>query len=300
MKFYVSLSGNDEASGVAEAPFRTLEKAKKAAASVNEDVEITADNAGIVSVEEIEPEFGYYGFEYCKSLKITALKEGVTTLTAVSKSNPSIRDSLVVAVGSYHINPPTIKPDVSVTVIPPEFSPAAGTFTDSITVALMTGTADAEIYYTTDGSTPTKNSNRYTAPITIHDTTLIKAVAVKGDAVSTVVSSLYTKYEPVKEYAVSVSGTNGGTVTADKTTAKDGDLIHLTITPNNNYQFVGWTITGTLSGKTVEKTAKVTEFAMWGEPVTIKAEFVEIIDKTPKPFVVKITNAPSRIYEGDT
>ena len=269
-----------------------------------EDVIISADTEGIVSVEKYTPVFGYAGYEHCYSFKITALKEGQTTLTAVSKSNSSVSQYLQVYVtnSSAFVSPlpPAEKPKEETTVIPPEFSPAAGTFTDSTTITLMTGTADAEIYYTTDGSTPTKNSNRYTAPFTISETTLIKAVAVKGSAVSVEVSALYTKYEPVKEYAVSVSGTNGGTVTADKTTAKDGDLIHLTITPNNNYQFVGWTITGTLSGKTVEKTAKVTEFAMWGEPVIVKAEFAETVDKTPKPVSVKITNVPSRIYEGDT
>ena len=265
---------------------------------------ISADTDGIVSIDTYTPVFGCDGYEHCYSFKITALKEGQTTLTAVSKSNSSVSKSLKVYVtnGSSFVSPlpPAEKPKEETTVIPPDFSPAAGTFTDSTTVTLMTGTADADIYYTTDGSTPTKNSNRYTAPFTVSDTTLVKAVAIKGDAVSTEVSALYTKYEPVKEYAVSISDSNGGTVTADKTTAKDGDLISLTFTPGNNHQLVSWSITGTLSGKTVEKTAKVTEFAMWGEPVIVKAEFVETIDKTPKPVTVKIINNPSRVYEGDT
>lgn len=46
------------------------------------------------------------------------------------------------------------------------------------TVALSHKDAGAEIYYTTDGSTPTKKSARYTGPITVTSDTRIRAIAV--------------------------------------------------------------------------------------------------------------------------
>ena len=41
----------------------------------------------------------------------------------------------------------------------PIFSPAAGTYSSAQTVTISTTTASATIYYTTNGTTPTTNSN---------------------------------------------------------------------------------------------------------------------------------------------
>jgi len=56
------------------------------------------------------------------------------------------------------------------------------------TIALHSATSGATIHYTTDGSTPTVSSTRYTAPIAINHSMTIKAVAVSGSAVSAVSS----------------------------------------------------------------------------------------------------------------
>jgi uncharacterized protein len=60
-------------------------------------------------------------------------------------------------------------------------SPAAGAVTTGTKVILETATADAKIYYTTDGTEPTAGSTPYTAPIEITQDTTIKAIAVKAD-----------------------------------------------------------------------------------------------------------------------
>lgn len=59
--------------------------------------------------------------------------------------------------------------------------PEPGRYEEPIDIALSTQTDDAEIYYTTDGKMPTKNSNQYTAPIHLAfgDSIIIKAVAFK-------------------------------------------------------------------------------------------------------------------------
>lgn len=58
-------------------------------------------------------------------------------------------------------------------------SKAPGKVTSGTTVQLTTDTADAEIYYTDNGTDPTTNSTKYTSAITISAAKTIKAIAVK-------------------------------------------------------------------------------------------------------------------------
>ena len=58
-------------------------------------------------------------------------------------------------------------------------SPAAGAVAAGTNVTLATATADAKIYYTTDGTEPTTASTQYTTPIKIDADTTIKAIATK-------------------------------------------------------------------------------------------------------------------------
>ena len=80
-------------------------------------------------------------------------------------------------------------------VAAPVFSPSDGQFTSSsISVTISCGTADATIYYTINGATPTASSTKYTGPIAVSSTTQFKAIAVKGGMTdSEVVGKTYTK-----------------------------------------------------------------------------------------------------------
>lgn len=66
------------------------------------------------------------------------------------------------------------------TVEEPAFAPGGGTYYTPQQVVIQTATADAVIYYTLDGTTPSTRSNVYSAPITVSSTTTIKAVAAKS------------------------------------------------------------------------------------------------------------------------
>jgi hypothetical protein len=84
----------------------------------------------------------------------------------------------------------TLPPNTSVAT--PVFSPALGTFNSTQTVTISCATSGATIYYTTDGSTPTAASTKYTAPISISASTLLQAVAIEtGLTSSPVISGVY-------------------------------------------------------------------------------------------------------------
>ena len=78
----------------------------------------------------------------------------------------------------------------SAAVAQPRFSQLHGLYDGGeLTVSMEATDADAEIRYTTDGSLPTKSSLRYTQPLTISKTTILRAAEVKGDTVASDVTT---------------------------------------------------------------------------------------------------------------
>ncbi len=79
----------------------------------------------------------------------------------------------------------------------PTFSLDGGTYTKAQSVTLSCATEGATIYYTTDGNDPTTNSPQYTEPISITETTTLKAIASKGTETSSVATATYTILSPL-------------------------------------------------------------------------------------------------------
>ena len=78
----------------------------------------------------------------------------------------------------------------SAAVAQPRFSQPHGLYDgDQLTVSIEATDAAAEIRYTTDGSLPTKSSQRYTQPLTISKTTILRAAEVKGDTLASDVTT---------------------------------------------------------------------------------------------------------------
>jgi hypothetical protein len=97
----------------------------------------------------------------------------------------------------------------SPTAATPVFSPVGGTYPQAQLVTISAAPDDAQIYYTTNGETPTANSTLYTGPVEIAGTRTLKAIAiVGGDQPSAVAWAAYTTPKLV---ATPVFTPNGGT-----------------------------------------------------------------------------------------
>ena len=77
---------------------------------------------------------------------------------------------------------------------PPVFSLPGGEYTEQKTLQLYTRDDNSSIYYTTDGSEPTKDSTLYTNSISIESgTTVVKAIVINSKGIpSDVVTNRYT------------------------------------------------------------------------------------------------------------
>ena len=75
----------------------------------------------------------------------------------------------------------------------PTFNVPGGTYTSTQTVTISDATAGATIYYTTNGTTPTISSTKYTGAITVSSTETFEAIATaSGYSTSVVGSASYT------------------------------------------------------------------------------------------------------------
>lgn len=89
-------------------------------------------------------------------------------------------------------------------VLPPVFTPAAGTYDEAQTVEIKSEAITnviRTIYYTTDGSNPKLDGGTrvaYTEPVSIAATTTLKAVVLEGEDYSDVVEAKYIINEPLK------------------------------------------------------------------------------------------------------
>ena len=73
----------------------------------------------------------------------------------------------------------------------PSISPVSGNYFPAVTVSLSNIVPDAEMHYTTDGTTPTAASPLYTAPFTLTQPTTVQAFAMKAGTVPSGIAAAY-------------------------------------------------------------------------------------------------------------
>lgn len=170
-----------------------------------------------VTIDDVEAAISAYAAEHPKSIKI-ASKSGYQDVYLTSAWPDTITlnalagDQTVIIIVAENGTQTTINADGTITtgsytsnggssnsgngsqstmVAAPTFT-GDTQFTESTQVS-MSAESGAQIHYTLDGSTPTASSALYSSPVTLNDTTTIKAIAIKDGVSSSVTSRTYTK-----------------------------------------------------------------------------------------------------------
>ena len=131
---------------------------------------------------------------FSNSNSTSAAGTGVASGTGASSvtidcSNLNLNTGYITADGAVRIWDVKVSYSSSSICDAPTFSPAAGVYTSAQNVAISTETEDADIYYTTNGSAPTTNSSKYISPMSVSETTTIKAMAVKSGCENSAIES---------------------------------------------------------------------------------------------------------------
>lgn len=151
---------------------------------------------------------------------LEALKELVYEETGIASTANCIEGALK-EIADY-LEPEQVAKPVSDT--------EAGEVESGTQIELSTETDGADIYYTTDGSTPSSASTKYTSKITISEDVTIKAIAIKdGMLNSEVLTVAYTVPEQVATpTATPAAGEVESGATVELATATDGATIYYT------------------------------------------------------------------------
>lgn len=123
---------------------------------------------------------------------VNAPMTDVVTLSAAASVVPGTYPVTIAANGGGRVHTAQILVAVLVPAAP-LFDPAAGTYTVAQRVTLAGTASGAAIYYTTNGTTPTTASSKYSGPIEVATSETIQAIAVlSGSSPSPVALATYT------------------------------------------------------------------------------------------------------------
>jgi len=166
-------------------------------------------------------------------------------------------------------------------VKPVVFSPAGGVYTSYQKVTLTSATAGDSIYYTTNGTVPTKASNLYLSPISVTSNLTLRAIAIKsGWKNSDTTRAVFTINVVEKPRFSLASGTYTSNQSLTLTTGTTGATIYYTLdgtipdTTSNKY-----TSPISVTGETTIKAIAVR--TGWGTSVLDSGKYVIQIAAKP-------------------
>ncbi len=129
------------------------------------------------------------------------------------------------------------------TVKTPVIFPDVEGFYNTLTVNISCATSGATIYYTTNGSTPTIASKKYTGPFTVNSAGIIRAIGVKEGFTQSQIASRYYKkdkiYKRPARYNVYFE-TNGGSKIEDRKVNRNTAIVSPADPKKEGYVFGGW------------------------------------------------------------
>jgi hypothetical protein len=196
------------------------------------------------------PAFSVPGGTYsaAQALVITASVPGATIHYTTDQSTPTASSPVytgpVTITGSKYVQAAAAAPGYTMSFITsglytitgtavgtPLFSLPSGTYATAQTITITDPTAGASIYYTTNGSTPTKSSTLYTGPITVSANETLQAIGIKsGLANSSVGTATYVIGVAAAAPNISLaSGTYSVAQTVTITDTTPGAVIHYTV-----------------------------------------------------------------------
>lgn len=142
----------------------------------------------------------------------------------------------------------------------PTFSVAEGTYHAAQSVEISCGTADASIYYTTDGGDPSTSSTPYTSAISLNTngTTTIRAIAAKsGMTTSSEASATYTIALP-RTVTLDAEGGTCTETSVDEEAATYGTVTLPVASPSTDCDNEDWTFAGWATATCTETTSAPT------------------------------------------
>ncbi len=112
---------------------------------------------------------------------------------------------------------------------PPTLSLSPGVYASAQTISIADAVAEAAIYYTTDGSTPTTSSARYTAPVTVSSTGRLTAIAVVAGSASAIATAAYAIAPATPAQSINLgAGFTASSIQLNGNATLDGSRLQLT------------------------------------------------------------------------
>jgi len=205
-------------------------------APITPTVDISPSGIQLNSGDSIVATVSYTGLTL--NLKLTDLLTNKTFTYSQSINIPSIVGANTAYVGftggtgGLSSSQKLISWTYTTQAVHPDFSPGGGTYSSPQSVKLSSKTPDAVIYYTTDGSTPTAASTKYTGPVTVANSLTLKTIAVSPTMGTSVVSAA--------TYVIQGSSSGGSFALSGSpfTITWRGGVIHvpITVTPSGGFK----------------------------------------------------------------
>ena len=185
------------------------------------------------------------------------------TTTSTVYSSPitvSVNETVkAVAIASGYTLSATGSAAYAIEAATPTFSPAAGTYTSAQTVTISDGTSGATIYYTTNGTTPTSSSTKYSSPITVSVNETLKAIATASGYTQSPVGSAAYAIEAATPAFSPAAGTYTSAQTVTISDGTSGATIYYTT--NGSTPTTGSTVYSSAITVSINETVKAVAIA---------------------------------------